>query len=109
MKLSIKEMVLVSLFAAMTAIGAFISIPVGQVPITLQTLFVILSGSILGPRLGPLSQILYTILGLIGMPIFAGFTGGLQAMMKPSFGFIIGFIFASFIIGRLPMGKIYQL
>lgn len=101
MKISTKEMALVSMFTGLTAIGAGISIPLGEVPITMQTLFVILSGLILGPKLGALSQIIYITLGLIGVPIFANFTGGFQTVMKPSFGFIIGFIFASYIVGKI--------
>lgn len=105
MKLTTKNMILVSLFTGLTAIGASISIPVGEVSITMQSLFVILSGHILGPKLGPLSQIVYLILGLIGLPIFAGFTGGLQSIMKPSFGFIISFILASYIVGKISHSK----
>ena len=101
MKISTKEMTLVAMFTGLTAIGAGISIPLGDVPITMQTLFVILSGLILGGRLAALSQIIYITLGLIGIPIFANFTGGFQAVMKPSFGFIIGFIFAAYIVGRI--------
>lgn len=101
MKISTKEMALVSLFTALTAIGAGISIPLGTVPITMQSIFVILSGIILGPKLGALSQIVYVVLGLIGLPVFANFTGGLQSILKPSFGFIIGFIFASYIAGKI--------
>lgn len=101
MKISTKEMTLVAMFTGLTAIGAFISIPIGEVPISMQSLFVILSGLILGSKLGALSQILYIILGLIGLPIFANFTGGLQSLMKPSFGFVIGFIFAAYIVGKI--------
>lgn len=101
MKLSVKEMALVAMFAALTSIGAFLSIPLGEVSITMQSLFVILSGLILGPRLGVLAQIVYLILGLIGLPIFAGFTGGLHSIMKPSFGFIIGFVFTAYIVGKI--------
>ncbi|WP_313758228.1 biotin transporter BioY [Tissierella sp.] len=101
MKISTKEMTLIAMFTGLTAIGAFISIPLGEVPITLQTLFVILSGLILGPKLGALSQVVYIVLGLVGVPIFAGFSGGFQTVMKPSFGFIIGFIFAAYIVGKI--------
>lgn len=101
MKISTKEMVLTSLFTALTAIGAFLSIPVGSVPITLQSLFVILSGLLLGSRLGALSQLIYVLLGLSGVRIFAGFSGGPQTVFTPSFGFLIGFIFAAFIVGRI--------
>ena len=101
MKISIREMVLVSLFTALTAVGAFISIPMDPVPITLQTLFVLLAGILLGPKLAAISQLLYVILGLMGIPIFAGFTGGLQTIIKPNFGFLIGFIVAAYIIGKI--------
>ena len=101
MKISTKEMTLVAIFTGLTAIGAFISIPIGEVAISMQSLFVILSGLILGAKLGALSQILYLLLGLIGVPIFTGFTGGLHSIMKPSFGFIIGFIFAAYIVGKI--------
>lgn len=101
MKISIKDMALVSLFTGLTAIGAFISLPIGPVPITMQTLFVLLGGIILGPKLGALSQIVYIILGLVGVPIFAGFSGGLQTILKPSFGFLLGFIFAAYVVGKL--------
>lgn len=100
-KIKTQDIVLVSMFTALTAIGAFISIPIGPVPITLQTFFVILSGIFLGSKLAALSQILYIVLGLIGTPIFSGFTGGLQSVLKPSFGFIVGFVFAAYISGAI--------
>ena len=101
MKLSTKDMALVAMFTSLTAIGAFISIPLGPVPITLQSLFVILSGLILGPKLAALSQIVYILLGLVGAPIFSGFTGGPQSVMAPSFGFVIGFVFAAYLVVRI--------
>ncbi|MCK4308969.1 MAG: biotin transporter BioY, partial [Candidatus Atribacteria bacterium] len=69
-------MTLISLFAALTAVGAFISIPLHPVPITLQTLFTLLAGMILGSTLGATSQIIYVLLGIIGLPVFAGFKAG---------------------------------
>lgn len=101
MKISTREIMMVGLFAALTAVGAFISIPIGPVPITLQGLFVLLSGFVLGAKLGALSQIVYVLLGLIGLPIFAGFTGGIQTVMKPSFGFLLAFIVAAFLAGLI--------
>lgn len=100
MTYSIRQMAFISIFTALTAVGAFISIPVGPVPITLQTLFVLLSGILLGPKLAVISQLLYILLGLIGIPIFAGFIGGLQSILRPSFGFLIGFIAAAYIVGK---------
>lgn len=101
MKISTKEMVLVSLFTALTAVGAFLSIPIGNVPISLQSLFTMMSGLILGSKLGALSQLIYVLLGLSGVKIFAGFSGGPQTIFSPSFGFLIGFIFAAYIVGKI--------
>lgn len=108
MKLSTKEMILVSLFTSLTAIGAFLSIPIGEVPITLQSMFCLLSGLLLGPKLGSMSQGLYVMLGLFGVRIFAGFSGGPQYIFKPSFGFLVGFIFASYIAGKITYKKPYS-
>ncbi|GMG97439.1 biotin transporter BioY [Tepidimicrobium xylanilyticum] len=101
MKLTTREIVITSLFTALTAVGAFLSIPVGEVPITLQSMFVLLSGLLLGPKLGSLSQLIYVLLGLSGVRIFAGFSGGLQTVLSPSFGFLIGFIFAAYVVGKI--------
>jgi len=105
MRLSIKDITQIGIFAALTAIGAFISIPIGPVPISLQTFFVLLSGVILGSKKAMFSQIVYVMLGLIGLPIFAGFSGGFQAVFKPSFGFIIGFIIAAYVVGKISERK----
>jgi biotin transport system substrate-specific component len=95
----------VALFAALTAMGAFISIPLGVVPLTMQSLFVMLSGFLLGPSLGALSQAVYLLLGLMGLPLFASMTGGIQTIFKPSFGFLLSFIAASFLSGFFTQKK----
>ncbi|HEY8362487.1 MAG TPA: biotin transporter BioY [Tissierellaceae bacterium] len=105
MKLTTKEIIITAMFTSLTSLGAYISIPLGEVPITLQTLFVLLSGLILGHKLGALSQLTYLILGLIGLPIFSTFSGGLQSVMKPSFGFIVGFVFSAYIVGKIAYIK----
>lgn len=96
-----KQIIYTAFFAIFTAIGAFITIPIGPIPFTLQSLFVVLSGIFLGPYFGPLSQMLYVFLGLIGLPIFSQFTGGVSIIFKPNFGYILGFILASFFSGVL--------
>lgn len=101
MKISTRDLIITSLFTSLTAVGGFIAIPLGPVPITLQTIFVVLSGLILGAKLGALSQIIYIILGLLGLPIFSGGTGGLTSVVSPSFGFLIGFIAAAYVIGKV--------
>lgn len=101
MKLSTRDLIITALFTSLTAVGGFISIPLGPVPLTLQTLFVVLSGLILGAKLGALSQITYVILGLIGIPVFSGGTGGLSSVVSPTFGFLISFIVAAYVIGKI--------
>lgn len=101
MKINTKQIILVSLFAALTAVGAFIQIPLGTVPITLQFLFTALSGVMLGGRLGALSQLIYVVIGLFGVPVFAGGNGGFGAITKPSFGYLLGFILGAYVIGKI--------
>lgn len=105
MKLSIKDITYSGIFTALTAIGAFISIPAGPVPITLQTFFVLLSGIILGSKKAFLSQAAYIILGLAGLPIFAGFSGGFQTVLKPSFGFLLGMAAAAYLVGKITENR----
>lgn len=93
-------MVLVSLFAALTAVGAFLKINVPPVPITLQLFFVIFAGLLLGWKLGFVSQALYIAIGLVGIPIFAN-GGGPQYVLNPSFGFILGFAGAALTAGLI--------
>lgn len=98
--MKIKDIILVALFAALTAIGAFIKFPIPFVPFTLQYLFCAFAGILLGARLGALSQIVYVGLGLLGLPIFTQ-GGGPDYIFKPSFGYLIGFAAAAYVIGKL--------
>ena len=95
-----KDMILVALFAALTAVGAFIRIPLGISTITLQLLFTALAGVLLGAKLGALSQAVYVLLGLAGVPIFAS-GGGFQYVLNPTFGFLLGLIPTAYLIGAL--------
>lgn len=99
--MDLKEMILISIFAALTAIGAFIIIPlpISPVPITLQMLFTFLAGGLLGKKGGFLSQLIYLLLGAIGLPIFAGGAGGVGALFGPTAGYLYGFLIAGFIAG----------
>ncbi|MEG6586518.1 biotin transporter BioY [Dendrosporobacter sp. 1207_IL3150] len=99
MKLQLREMLLISMFAALTAVGAFVKIPTPLVPFTLQYLFCAYSGVFLGARNGLYSQLLYVGIGLLGIPVFAN-GGGPAYVLQPTFGYLIGFIFCSYIIGR---------
>jgi len=99
--MEIRQIVYGGVFAGLTAIGALISIPTGPVPITLQTLFVLLSGCLLGWRTGIFSQILYLLGGAAGFPIFAQSGGGLAHILGPTGGYLIGFIFAAATTGLI--------
>lgn len=94
-------MIYASMFGAMTAVGALISIPLQPVPITLQTFFLYLAGALLGGGLGALSQIIYIFLGLLGLPVFSGGKAGLGVLLGPTGGYILGFVIGAFVIGRL--------
>ena len=100
-KINIRQMTLISLFAALTAVGAFISIPLYPVPLSLQTLFTLLAGMTLGSVMGASSQIIYVLLGVIGLPVFAGFKAGIGILFGPTGGFLFGFIISAYVIGRI--------
>jgi len=104
MKKKAADAILISLFTALTAVGAFIRIPIPYVPLTFQTLMVMFAGLILGSRRGALSQLLYLILGLLGLPIFAQ-GGGPAYVLQPSFGFLLGFVAGAYVIGKMVEGE----
>ncbi|BES66292.1 biotin transporter BioY [Gottschalkiaceae bacterium SANA] len=93
-----KDMILIAMFTALTAIGAFIKIPIPPVPITLQLVFVVYAGIFLGARKAMMSQLLYLMIGLIGIPIFAH-GGGITYIFQPTFGYLIGFMLCATVIG----------
>lgn len=95
-----QDLTYMALFTALIAVGAFIKIPIPVVPFTLQFLFTMMAGLLLGGRNGGLCVAVYMALGLAGLPIFAE-GGGVWYVMKPSFGYIIGFCVASYVTGKL--------
>lgn len=103
MKLKPRDVFNVALFSALTAVGAYICIPFpfSPVPITLQTMFTYLAGALLGGSLGALSQLIYVLLGISGLPIFAGGNAGFWALIGPTGGYLVGFIVGAFVIGKL--------
>lgn len=107
MRLTAHDMVKVSLFASLTAAGSvvYLPLPFNPVPITLQTFFTYLSGIILGPLLGPLSQLIYIILGCLNLPVFAGGMAGLGTLFGPTGGYLWGFVAASCVIGIVAKGQ----
>ena len=101
MRKNLKTLTLAALFGALVYVATLlIKIPVPVVPFTLQYLFTMLAGLILGPRLGTISVTAYMLLGLAGLPIFTE-GGGLWYVLKPSFGYIIGFCIGTYVTGTL--------
>jgi biotin transport system substrate-specific component len=99
LKLTLRDMILIALFAALTAVGALTRIPTPIVPYTLQFLFCSYSGILLGAKKGLYSQTLYVVLGLVGVPVFAS-GGGPSYVLQPTFGYLIGFMICAYIIGK---------
>jgi biotin transport system substrate-specific component len=101
MKLQLREMILIGIFAALMVVGAMIKIPTPfGVPITFQLFFSVYAGLLLGAKAGFLSQLIYILLGLVGLPVFT-LGGGIHYIFNPTFGYIIGFAVASLVIGLL--------
>src|SRR5690554_2367858 len=88
---------LIALMAISANITAFITI--GSVPLTFQTAIAILSGMILGKKIALFAMLGYVFIGLIGIPVFAGFQGGVQMIAMPTFGFIVSFVVIAFFVG----------
>ncbi|PAV28750.1 BioY family transporter [Virgibacillus profundi] len=97
-----------SVFVCLMAIGAnitvwfpILTVPIGgtSVPLSLQTFFAVLAGLMLGRRLGSIAMITYTLVGVAGVPVFAGLIAGPMALVNPTGGFIISFILVAFFVG----------
>ena len=99
-----REWILCALFAALTAVGAFVRFPILHATVTLQFFFTAMAGLLLGARLGALSQALYVLLGLIGLPVFAA-GGGFGYLLQPTCGFVLGLIPAAWVVGKLARGS----
>lgn len=100
LKSKTKRMVLCALFVALITIGAFIRIPVPGVPFTMQLEFVLLAGALLGGKLGMGAVLIYMAMGLLGLPVFAQ-GGGMSYVLKPSFGYIVGFAVGAYATGSI--------
>lgn len=101
MKLTTKELILCGIFASIIAILAQISIPLPftTVPLTMQVFAIVLCGLLLGPKLAFISLIIYTLLGAIGLPVFAQMSGGISVIVGPTGGFILSFPILAFVTG----------
>jgi biotin transport system substrate-specific component len=98
--LTTRELAVAALFTALLSVSAYIAIPVGSVPFTLQVYVVLLAGMVLGPRLGALSVVAYLLLGLVA-PVYSGGTSGLGVLFGPTGGYLFGFIAAVVVTGLI--------
>lgn len=91
----------IAAFSVLTFLSAQVAVPTQPVPFTLQTMIVLLSGAFLGSRNGAASQIVYILAGIIGLPVFAGFSFGFAKLFGPTGGYLLSFPFAAFLVGYI--------
>jgi biotin transport system substrate-specific component len=96
--------VLSALFTALIVVGAYIAIPFVPVPLVLANFFALLAGLLLGPFWGGVAVLLYLVLGTIGLPVFAGGTGGFAHFLTPTGGFLLGYLAMAVIAGLIARG-----
>lgn len=95
--LKTRDLTLIALFAALIAICAWLTVPMPDVPFTMQTFGVFLALLLLGGQRGTLAILLYILLGAVGLPVFSGFRGGIGSLLGTTGGYIIGFLFSGLI------------
>jgi biotin transport system substrate-specific component len=107
MSSALRKVLGVSLFVCLTALGAFVRIPLPwtPVPVTLQSFFVLLSGLVLGGTLGVVSEVAYLAIGALGFPLFAGAAGGPAVLAGPTGGYLMAFPIAAWFVGRIGHGE----
>lgn len=102
MNATTKTLSLTALCAALLCVLAPMSIPLpGGVPISLATFAAAFAGALLGPKYGALSVVIYLLLGAFGLPVFSSYNGGLGSFVKPSSGYLIGYLFLAFLTGLI--------
>jgi len=100
-----RELARVAIFAALIVVLGMVTIPIpGGVPLTAQTLGVMLAGAVLGPRLAPLSILLVLALAAVGLPVLAGGRGGLGVFVGPTAGYLLGWVAGVVVIGLIVQG-----
>lgn len=100
-----RDLARIAIFAALIVVLGMVTIPIpGGVPITAQTLGVMLAGAVLGPRRAPLAVLLVLALAAIGLPVLAGGRGGLGVFVGPTAGYLLGWVIGAVVIGLLMRG-----
>ena len=99
MSMKVKDMTLTAVMAALLCIAGPLVIPAGPVPLSLATFAVYLSGAVLGKKRGTAATVLYLLIGLAGVPVFSGFSGGFQKLAGVTGGYLIGYLPCAFLAG----------
>lgn len=99
--MKIRTMVFTALFAAVICVVSPFVIPIGPIPLSLATFAIYIAASSLNWKAGTVAVVLYLLIGLVGLPVFSGFTGGVQKLVGPTGGFLIGYIPCALIIGLI--------
>ena len=99
-KLTVRDMAYIAMFAVIMAVCSWISVPY-VVPFTLQTFGVFLAVGVLGGKRGTLAVLIYILLGCVGLPVFAGFSGGIGVILGSTGGYIVGFLFTALVMWAL--------
>lgn len=110
MRFEVRGMILAALFCALMTVGAKLRIPFPLVALTFQPFFAVLAGLLLGASNALLSMTVYLLMGLVGLPVFADAAAGPEYVLRPTFGFLIGFALAAWVVGRMtermPQGRV---
>lgn len=107
-KQKLRSIAVVGLAAAMICVISPISIPIGDVPLSLATFVILITAGLLGPYKGTAAVSVYLLIGSMGLPVFSGFSGGLGRLIGPTGGYLIGYLPLAFITG-LGKGKFFPM
>ena len=97
--MKVKDMTLTAVMAALVCIAGPLTIPAGPIPLSLATFAVYLSGTVLGKKRGTIAVALYLLIGIIGVPVFSGFSGGFQKLAGVTGGYLVGYLPCAFLSG----------
>ena len=97
--MKVKDMTLTAVMAALVCIAGPLTIPAGPIPLSLATFAVYLSGAVLGKKRGTIAVALYLLIGIIGVPVFSGFSGGFQKLAGVTGGYLVGYLPCAFLAG----------
>jgi len=99
MNMKTKDMTIIAVMAALICVAGPLSIAIGPIPLSLASFAVYLAGAVLGAKRGPLAVTIYLLIGLVGVPVFSGFSGGLQKLIGVTGGYLIGYLPCAWITG----------